>query len=501
MRRNRYAQSVNPLSANRPYARKGSGDVFPTVVALPTRPQSEYTVKARQRAVEETFMGRLRLASDIMRAALNDSGIISGLTGTISHGILGLPLALQGDPEMISCLLDQDGSPGEFGRMFPESEAAQVFTDGIILGVGLGQMIYKSDRAIGDREVPTLRWWNTRWLRQDPYSRQWFLMTRDGEIEIHPGDGEWILFRPYSEIEPWENAPWKFLTLAFVFGRDAAFDRQRHSEVLAPARVMRAVKSTTKEARAKAKRKLERMQRDNYFVLPQEWEYEIKESTGRVADIYRMIIEWATRDVEIGLTGQTVTTEGNKGFSEGTIHQRIARDKLRFYAGAWFRCVRDQYLVHWGAINHGTRIVPTGGYNVDPPEDILAKAEALTKWGESLEALADGADRHGVEVDPQWVIEEGQRRGVRLRVKPAKSPSIAALTFAPDDLANFVTVNEARLSQGLSAIPDGDITVAAYLEKVKGTQVPGVDMSAIGASRKLRATAKARGWRLRRAKR
>lgn len=488
------------LSGPRPFARKGQ-DFFPTVVSLPTRPQSEYTAKGRRKAIEETYLGRLRLASDITRAALTESGIIGGLSGTISHGILGLPLLLQGDPDMVSALSDSDCTEGEFGRMFPESEAAQVFTDGIILGVGIGQMVYTSERQIGERDLPCLRRWDPRWLRQDPYSRQWFLMTRNGEIEIHPGDGEWILFMPYGEIEPWLKAPWLFLTLAFVFWRDAIFDRQRHSEVLSPARVMRAQKPTTKEAREKAKSKLRKMQRDNYFVLPEQWIFEIVESTGRVADIYKMIVDWAAREVEIGLTGQTVTTEGNKGFSEGTIHQRIARDRLRFYAVAWFRCIRTQYLTWWGLNNHGTRNVPTGGYNVSPPEDVLAQAEAMQTWGSSLESIADGADRHGCEVDPQWVIEEGQKRGIRLRLKPKGSAPATRLEFTPSDLVNFVTVNEARQSQGLASIEGGEITIAAYIAKTESPSVPGVDTSAIASNRKLRNLAKLRGWKSTRVKR
>jgi hypothetical protein len=117
--------------------------------------------------------------------------------------------------------------------------------------------------------------------------------------------------------------------------------------------------------------------------------------------------------------------------------------------------------------------------------------------------LADGLSKHGLEVEPECLIEEGQRRGVRIRVKPTGTGPATKLEFAPSDLVNFVTVNEARDSQGLRGISGGDITVAAQLAANENAnaaaKVPGVDVSALGASKKLRLIAKARGWRAKRA--
>lgn len=406
----------------RAYVRRG-GSIQPTVVQLPTRPSNEYTAKQRRRAIDLANGGALQMAADLWRAAITEFGVSSGLASTIAHGILGLPLNLHGPPELVSALLDGDGTPGDFGLMFPEGESAQVFLDGIGFGVGLGQLIEPEFREVGERNVPRLRWWDPRWLRQNPITRQWYLLTQQGEIEIRPGDREWIMFCPYGEVEPWRNAPWLFITLAFIFARDAAFDRQRHSEVCSPVRVMRAQKPTTKQSRAKAKRLLDKMQRDNRFILPEQYIYEVIESTGRIADIYAAIIEWAHKEWEVGLTGQTVTTEGGKGFvTEGTIHQRIARDKLRFFASAWFRCLREQALRWWAWENFGAPHAPTGGYNVDPPEDTQAKATANTQWAQSIVQMDDAAKKLGLVLDPLWVAEDAQKRGIRMIVPVPAAP-------------------------------------------------------------------------------
>lgn len=399
----------------RAYIRK-DGELQPTVVQLPGRPANEYTAKARRLAIDSAASGRLTLAADLWRASLTEFGTSNGIASTIAHGILGLPLNLQGDCEQITALLDGDGTPGDFGTMFPESEAAQVFLDGIGLGVGLGQLIEPEHREICERNTPRMVHWDPRWLRQDTWSRRWYLQCYPGgEVEIVPGDGEWVLFQPYGNVEPWKKAPWIFATLAFIFARDATFDRQRHSEVCSPARVMRADKPTTRQSREKTKKFLDAMQRDNRFVLPEGYIYEVIESTGKIADIYQAIIDWAHKEWAIGWTGQTVTTDGGKGFIvEGTIHQRIARDKLRFYAATWFRCLREQALVKYAWENFGSVHPPTGGYNVDPPEDIGAKGTARAQWAQGIIQISAAAKEVGGFIDPAWVVEDAQKQGVRI---------------------------------------------------------------------------------------
>lgn len=405
---------------------KRGGAYLPTVVQLPSRPSNEYTVQARKRAIDAASGGILYPMADLTKAALTESGTNSGLVNGLVHTILGLPLTFQGDPEQVAALTDTENTLGDYGAMFPEGDASKVFKSGIISGLGLGQMIEPDGiRPVGTRHVPRMRAWDIRWLRQQPYDRTWHLMTQTGEIEIHPGDGEWVLFTPYGEVDPWEDAPWKYLTLAFTLARDAIFDRGRHSQVLAPVRVMRATKPTTKEERRKGLAKLEKMARDNYFMLPEQWLYEVVGQSGQFTDVYAKIVEWARQEVEIGLTGTVVTTEGNQGFSEGSLHFRGARERAAFFARAWLRTCREQSLVWWSAENYASRNPPVGHYQVEPPEDLLARAESLDAYGKSLKSVNEGLATMGLQRDPTCVIEEGQKRGMRIipLAKPAPLPT------------------------------------------------------------------------------
>jgi hypothetical protein len=400
-----------------------NGVITPTVVQLPTRPINEFTAKARRRAFDEAnSSGHLWRLADLWHASIKEFGAFDGIASTISHAIVGgLDLKLHGDLLQISTLLDCDGSGGDFRRMFPEGESAKVFLDGIGLSVGLGQRLYEPNREIGERSVPKLKYWHPRNLRQDPYSKRWYVRTRssegqhdgDGEVEIRPGDPEWLLFLPYGDSAPWNEAPCRWSTLALVLARDSIFDCARHSEVCSPVRVMQGKNTVTKQQLDKAEKELRKMARDNWLVIGPNQEFKFVESTGKIADIYFKMYDFAERQVVIGWTGQTVTTDGGKAFGDSKEQGRIARDKLRFYSGAWFDCQREQGLSHWSWENFGSIHPPTGGYNVDPPEDIAANGRARTEWSNGIIQLASVGEKIGGTLDPKWVVEDAQKQGVR----------------------------------------------------------------------------------------
>lgn len=460
-----------------------AGGIRPTVVQLPTRPGSEYTAVAQRRAKEATYTGRIADAARLYRAAVTEDGVIAGLMSTIGHGILGLPMSFQGDAQQCAALANAEGTPGEFKRQFPQSEAAQVFADGVGFGLGLGQFVAccwrcEADeidpcgvcetcgacvlaRPPGQHVITRLRWWDPQYLRQDPYSRRWFLITLTGEIEITPGDGEWLFYMPYPETDAWRHGPWLYLTIAFVFSRDAVFDRQRHSEVLSPVRVMAGQKATTKEGRKKALAILEAMQRDNQFVLPEGYDYKIVESSGKILDIYSAIIAWAKEQASVGLTGSTVSIDGTKGFTSANVYERVANWKRAFYASTWCDCVRRDGLTYWGLDNYGTRSVPTCEINVESPEDAKARAESYGALGDSLAKLKAGADTLGLDVDQQWAIETFQRANVRVVPKAGALPPAApvdAPTSAPAQLG-------ARAEDNEDATPDHAAQLAEDMTK------------------------------------
>ncbi len=429
------------------------------LVQGPTRPNSEYTAKQRRRAIDSARNGNLRDAADLTLAAITENGTVRGVLSTLTYGLWGLPVNFTGPENMVAALRGDAKVPGsgDWAVMFPQDEMAKLLQWGLTLGVALGQMVPRPFRSIGDRDVRILKAWNPRDLRYQAIDDTWWLRTANkGEIQIHPGDGEWFLFTPFGRIEPWEFGHWKMLTLGFVLSRDSVFDRARHAEILAPVRVGKVPQGSTEKQRQKYADLIERMQRFNYFTLPPGYEYDIIESkgTGRITDVYKAIIDWADNDVKIGLTGQTVTTDGTAGFSNGSIHQRIARDLLKFYVKAILEAISAQVLPWWALRNFSTLTIPGVTIDADPPEDKKARAETTSAAAKAHDDATASMAKHGMRPTQESVKAYWQGLGFDVEPLPAASVSVSKLDLAPTDLAKAVRTIEARASQGLPALGD-----------------------------------------------
>ncbi len=458
---------------------EGAG-LLPTFLQFPTRPLNERTMVDREDAILATYNGRLRELVDLGRTLISEDGFQSGLVDTMSHGLIGMPLSFQGDPGMVQALTDSAGTPGEWGKMHPENEVAKILADGIVFNLGLGQYVFdEADiaRPIGAHRVPRLMWRDPRWLRRDPYTLQWYFLGRGGEVPITPGDGEWVLFQPYPDTDAWRHGPILYMTLCAIFSRDTLFDRQRVSEVCAPTRVARAVKPTDKKVRAKMAADVAKMAHDNQITLSHEWLYEIV--TAAAGDYWKVcdaIITWARQMVEVGLTGNILSIEGPTGFSNADIYRRVTDSRRRFYANAWTRALREQGLTWWVRDNYGEAAVlytPVPVYNVESPEDAIARAGALEAWGKGIKTLAEGVGAAGIELDRAGIIELLQRAGVRANLKQGP-PQVTALNLGVEQMGAVVRGGVALQSLGLAPFGDArdDLTIADLLNLAKGGAAP-----------------------------
>lgn len=428
--------------------------------------------------------GVLREAADLTRAAMTEDPYARGVCGSLVDGLWGLPMNFIGNPQMISDLVDSPSGAGQWRAMFPQPEARRLMTWGINLGVGIGQMrrrwhepgeeivtvdeaedgsyrVRRPLRPVGAHDTRVLRTWDPKYLRNQWWDNTWWLMTADGEIRIEPNDGEWLLYLPYGEIKPWEYGAWKALTLAFVLGRDALFDRSRHAEVLAPVRVGKVPQGTTERQRRRYLEQIRAMQRMHAFVLPPGLEYSIVESTGKINDLYSQIIEWQERAYCLIYTGNETTIKGTTGFSAGDVQERVAKAVLQSLSGSLADCLRGGGLIEWGVANYGTPDVPLARFDCDPPEDKLAKAKTVSEAGGALAAMSTALKGEGMRLTRECVTAYVQSFGLVAEELPTTTVASVKLDIAPTDVAKVFTANEIRASQGAGPMvgPRGLLTI------------------------------------------
>lgn len=488
------------------------GELHYTIIPLPVVPPEDVTIQRRRDAIQVSYQGRFQDGVDLYRLTVEADGWMVGILDTMARGILGLPLAWQGDEELVAALQDQDDTPGDFRRMHPMAETAKIFRDGLGLGLGLGQYLLmcwrcegvewdvtsappepptsdaaaaneppeerhvetcrrcralRTDRPLGQRELYQLRWRDARWLYRNPITNQWYYTGRQGMIPITPGDGEWFLFTTVPDTDIWRHGPWVWGTIAAIFARDSTYDRQNTSAVCAPTHVFKMVGSSDPHVRADIESQAQNLQFNNRIILPGEAEHRIDAAKAEFVDVTKSIVEWASDMWEVGLTGNQHGRVAGPGFSNMDVFARTTRDHRAFFAQTWIDQIIAQGLRWWARDNFGPgRVVPCGKIDVRSPEEKLAASKADAEEGAALEALVKGYAAVGADLDQAYIHERAQGKGHRIIWKAVAS---AIAGPAAENAQGLVMGGEGRAALGLQPFGDDrDMkTVAELLNQGK----------------------------------
>lgn len=448
----------------------------PVPIAQPQRavPRTHWTPQDVQSALRSADAGQLIDAADLVEQILTDDRV-AGVMATRTLGMLGLPLAFEGDPSLVSALAGASGTDGDWHSMHPEAELASLMAWGITLGVGVAQRV-PVRRAMGQRQLHRLRVWHPRWLSfewngnaEGPLGR-WKIHTRDGQRVITPGDGEWILYTPYGADRPWARGLWRTLAFSWILKRFALLDRSRHLEVLgSPIRAGTAPQGATERQRRRWQSQLRTLSRDSAIVMPDGYKLELVEAKGNSWEMYDSQVSWADRAATIAVAGQIVTTEGSKGFADGATQDTIRRELVRFTGKTLGDTLRAQSLRPWAELNFPGKRAPSPRWDAESSDERLARARSMISLGEAIGRMDAALAASGVRMDTTALA---QRYDLPVVPLPAtsKAPTIG---LAPTDIAKVVRVNEARASAGLPPLsrrdgsedPDGWLMVAEFAAK------------------------------------
>jgi phage gp29-like protein len=226
--------------------------------------------------------GQLRLAADLCEALLGDSRV-QGVLGTRVLGLLGLPLHFTPADESLAAGKATKALEQDFWKAFPEADLAQLVSWGVLLGVGVGEIIWEPQ---GERVIPRLKVWHPRWLRWDWEQRKWFLALDGGaEVPIEPGANKWILFTPYGA--------WRACAQPWLMKQLAVQDWARHAEVHgSPVRVGTAPEGASAEVRAQVAADFAKLGADTAICLPAGFDLRFEEASGGSWQMFKAELDW-----------------------------------------------------------------------------------------------------------------------------------------------------------------------------------------------------------------
>lgn len=221
---------------------------------------------------------------------------------------------------------------------------------------------------------------------------------------------------------------------------------------------------------------------DARAIMPADMQLEIQKvaSGGGSESQHLAMANWCDKAISKGILGQTLTTDaapkGGGGYALGKIHDNVRRDILRADARALAATLTRDLVYPLLALNKGMagglHRCPVFRFDLDDTENLASYADALPKL------LAAG-----MKIDRQWAQKrlgipepEGddllvaalpaaeQPQGLRLGLKAAQPPGVAALTAVAAAALPPPTVVDVQAAQ---LAPLADAQIGQMLDQVQ----------------------------------
>jgi hypothetical protein len=362
-------------------------------------------------AVHNADAGHLAGAARLWRAARAD-GVLAGVLGTRTSGLVRLPKRFRGHPEIVSALEAGNGTARSvFEEMCPATELALLAGDGDGLGVGVGELV-----PVLGRDFPVLVRLDPEFLEYRWNENRWYFRSIAGLIPITPGDGRWVLHVPGGRSTPWQHGLWRAVGRAFVRKEHASLHRDNWEAKLAnPARVATVPAGADEHQTEAWWRQVLAWGVNTVFALKPGYDVKLIESNGRGYDSFIRTIAEQSQEMIIAVAGQTVTTDGGAGFQNSDIHKSIRADLIKATADALAYTVNTQVLPQFIAARFGEDALDDGAlveWDVTPPKDRASEAAAIGAVGTAIATLTTALKEHGKELDVDALCT---RFGVPLR--------------------------------------------------------------------------------------
>lgn len=354
-----------------------------------------------EKAIHEADAGDLSRAAQLCKALLRD-GVLRGVLSTRTGGLVRLPRRFSGDPSIVSRLAGRQGQRGIFELMFPAAELALLAADGILLGVGVAELL-----PVEGLPFPVLRRLDPEWLRYRWDEDAWYYHSITGPERITPGDGRWILHRPGGESQPWLHGLWPSLGRAYIAKEHALLYRDNYSAKLAnAARAAVAPIGATEQQRRGFVEKLIAWGLNTVFELPIGWDVKLIESNGRGFEVFKDTIGNSNDEFIIAIAGQLVTTSGGVGFANADVHKSIRADLIQGDGEGLSHTLNTQGLPPYINEHHGADALEAGvavEWDTRPPPDLKAEAESISSAAKAIEDANRALAPYGKRVDERQI--------------------------------------------------------------------------------------------------
>jgi hypothetical protein len=413
--------------------------------------------------------GDMSLAAQLVSACLGD-GFLRGVLSARMSGVTALPRVFHGDEEQIAALTFRDGARAVFDDMFPPQELAALSTDGLLLGVGVAQMV-----PVPGRDFPVLVRLEPEFLRYRWVENRWYYVSTAGLLPITPGDGRWILHIEGGRVSPWRYGLWRAIGGAWIDKVHARLHESNWEAKLAnPARVAFAPVAASEAQRQGMLQRLIAWGVNTVFELPVGWDAKILESNGRGSESFVETISRSNIEYMISILGQMGTTTSAGAFASSDVHEAVRADLIGATAKALAHTINTQGIPPWAFSIWGEAGLVRAAvleYDTTPPAGLVSRANGMQAMGTALVSANQVLATEGKRID---AAAEYRRFGVAVVDLAPATPAAANDAPKADEKrleADDVELHAAAVEDVLEAEPEPD-PIADLAEKMTEHGVP-----------------------------
>ena len=369
---------------------------------------------------------------------------------------------------------------------FPESELQDFLSWRRLLGVGPGVLDW--DRG-GNEWRARFRCLHPQFLRFDQFNRKWLYQAREGELEVTPGDGRWILLTDGQR--GWMRCAVRSQAITWIGKQHTIRDWNRYNErhglpiikAMAPAiaddddtdQFFEDVRELGSELVATLPTHLDE---DGA-----KFDLELLEAKDQSWQTFQAHLDRCDRRFTIYFLGANIGTEVNKEGARATAdaHRGVEREKAKVDAENLSTELRRQGLyplIGFNVAGAGIESIPWPKWNTDPPDDDDAQAKSKETFGKALVELGNA----GYEV--QNLDELQERYGLKLVKREPPTPPKPSVSPNEGNDAPTQTAHRRRpglqLLSGASAQENagflsGQLYADALVESAAAASKPTID--------------------------
>jgi len=359
---------------------------MPRQAAIPMPTMSagiDANIRSVECIIDEAEDGFFYSAARLIIRILRDDRIYSVLMTRI-YGLLGKHLDFEPGKDTAMGRKVAEEIETLWPYMFKQSSLVQLITWGLMLGIGIAQIVETPDGW-------HLEVWHPGNLRWDAWNRKYFIRARDEELEIsQEGDRfvdkygrKWVLFTPYGYDTAGASGLFGKLGMPYVQRQEGLRDRSRYSEMHGqPTRFGIAPLLATAEELEAYERRLSPMGAEPVVVARQgedgnKWDMKLVEATGKSQDLFAQEIAQLDKAVATLVLGQSQSTDGQAGLgSNDQAGEPVRLEYMRADRDSVCDCLHAQVLAPYCEFAYGSaELAPWPLWQVDPPEDKAARAK------------------------------------------------------------------------------------------------------------------------------